>query len=363
MKILLISNMYPSNKDIFYGIFVKNFENSLLDDGVLVDRVSIDGRGKNKVEKIYKYVVFFKNSYLKLLKKDYDLVYVHYGAHPLFVFWLTSAWKRKPLVINMHGDDTLPKSRLSKLIKNIVTPIVRKASLIVAPSKNFAGLVISQFKIPENKLFISPSGGINTSIFKPFNVQNKIFTIGYVSRIDEGKGWKTFIKAVEELLIVKDYNIKVLIIGSGLEEDTLIDTIDKLNIGSNVEYLGSIQHSELFNYFNQMDLFVFPTELEESLGLVGLEAMACGLPVVGSKIGGLQSYIKSGYNGEFFEPGNYQELCQKIEYFFNLDETQIIAYKKNALETSVDYDSFIVNRKLKKKLYELIEKVNNETFT
>lgn len=52
-----------------------------------------------------------------------------------------------------------------------------------------------------------------------------------------------------------------------------------------------------------MDLFVFPTQLEESLGLVGLEAMACGVPVIGSCIGGLTDYIEEGTNGFFSSRG------------------------------------------------------------
>ena len=65
-----------------------------------------------------------------------------------------------------------------------------------------------------------------------------------------------------------------------------------------------------------MHVFIFPTERQtECLGLVGLEAMACDISVIGAQIGGLRDYLKDGYNGFFFEPGSATDLALKIRNF------------------------------------------------
>ena len=86
-----------------------------------------------------------------------------------------------------------------------------------------------------------------------------------------------------------------------------------------------------------MDLFVFPTQLEESLGLVGLEAMACGVPVIGSCIGGLTDYIEEGTNGFFFEPGNVQSLVDSILKYIECDDLMKCQLKKNAIDTAQSF--------------------------
>lgn len=67
MKILLISNMYPSSEQPVFGIFVKNFEEGIVRNGGLVCKSVISGKGKSKLEKIFKYINFFFSVYKKLL--------------------------------------------------------------------------------------------------------------------------------------------------------------------------------------------------------------------------------------------------------------------------------------------------------
>lgn len=86
-----------------------------------------------------------------------------------------------------------------------------------------------------------------------------------------------------------------------------------------------------------MDVFVFPTKLEESLGLVGLEAMACGVPVIASRIGGLTDYIQEGVNGCFFEPGVPISLAEAIMWHISNEPVQKEALKAAAVQTAKCY--------------------------
>ena len=345
MKILLISNMYPSKESPYFGIFVKNFKNQLELKEVTFTLAVVKGRGASKVEKIQKYFKFFVDVIRKIKKNDYDAIYVHYISHSLIPLLFVKSCIKKPLILNAHGSDVLVNNKIGEYVQKLVTPIIKKANLIVVPSEYFKDIVNDRFMIKQKKIFISPSGGINTQLFKPKGIKKDIFTIGYVSRIDKGKGWDTLLEAIN-LLNTNGLVFRVLIIGSGAEEKLLLQNIEELKLENIVEYVGPRPHNELVSYFNQMNIFVFTTRLAESLGLVGLEAMACGVPVVGSNIGGLPSYIKDGVNGKLFEAGNYDKLSNYLEYFMSLDSSKLMKYQINALETAKLYDSEKVTSEL-----------------
>lgn len=354
MKILLISNMYPSSSHPTYGIFVKNFENRLIAEGFEFEKAVIKGRGRTKLEKLKKYFQFFVDVFKALRKENYDLIYVHYVGHSLLPFLIFKKNPLKPLVVNAHGSDIFPVTKIGHLIQKIITPVIKKADMVVVPSNYFKNILEEKFFIHENSIFISPSGGVDTNLFKPMIVErSELFTIGFVSRIDKGKGWDIFLDAIY-ILKQKKFNFKVLLVGSGAQNDIMLKKIYGLSLSSIVEYVGAKPHNELPYYFNQMDIFLFPTRLVESLGLVGLEAMACGVPVVGSNIGGLPSYIKDGVNGKLFEAGNIEELVKSIEFFMKMDKDEFAKYKFQALKTAKKYDSRVVASELAKKLKELL---------
>lgn len=95
--------------------------------------------------------------------------------------------------------------------------------------------------------------------------------------------------------------------------------------------------------------------MEESLGLVGLEAMACEVPVIGSYIGGLKDYIKDKENGFFFTPGNAEELSNKIELYLSLSSSEKQKMTEAAKRKAQRYASEIVGRELYAQLLRLID--------
>jgi glycosyltransferase involved in cell wall biosynthesis len=343
--------MYPSKEYPFYGIFVKNFEKQLKNENIEFIKAVIKGRGKSKLDKLKKYINFFIYVYKTINENDYDLIYVHYAEHSLIPLVFLKYFIKKPLIINAHGDDILYPSFISSFVFNTI----KHSDMIVVPSNYFKE--IAEMKYKHKNVFVSPSGGIDTNLFKQLQVKEKqdIFTIGFISRIDEGKGWDILLKAVH-LLKQKKFKFKVLMIGSGSQNELMLQNIKELHLVGLVDYLGAKPHNELPYYFNQMDVFVFPTTRDaESLGLVGLEAMACGVPVVGSNIGGLPSYISNKKNGLLFEAGNVNDLLSKLEYFLSLDKETFDDYKIQAFNTAKNYDSKLVAKELADRLKEIVQ--------
>jgi len=353
MKVLLISNMYPSDDYPAFGVFVKNFEKKLFERGFVFEKVVIRGKSQSLRKKVVNYLSFILNARKALMNNEhYDLIYVHYMGHSLLPFLFL---KRKDnLIINAHGTDVFPVSIVGKLIQKIITPIIKKATLLVVPSAYFKSVLHEKFKIDKRLIYVSPSGGVDLKLFKDLSTPDDIkYSIGYVSRIDEGKGWNVLLKAIKK---IQDRNVRIisLIIGSGNQEELLREMIDNLQLSGYVHYIGGVSHEELSHFYNKIRLFVFPSEKNESLGLVGLEAMACGVPVVGSSIGGIKGYVKPGFNGELFTPGDYNELADNIEKFISMSEKIYLQYKNNALNTAMQYDAEKVADDLAKRLVKLV---------
>ncbi len=102
---------------------------------------------------------------------------------------------------------------------------------------------------------------------------------------------------------------------------------------------------------------MFPTVRKgESLGLVGLEAMACGAPVIGSQIGGLKDYIIDGKNGLFFEPKNVDELASQLQAFINLPEDVKQQMSQQALQTANRYTVDVIAEQLPTIFFDEVEK-------
>ncbi|KPL16658.1 MAG: hypothetical protein AMJ92_12630 [candidate division Zixibacteria bacterium SM23_81] len=89
--------------------------------------------------------------------------------------------------------------------------------------------------------------------------------------------------------------------------------IHELSISHQVLMIEEVEHELLPQFYNLADIFVFPTVMKtEGFGIVALESMACGTPVIASRIGGIPEVVREDQTGFLFEPGNFQELSEKI---------------------------------------------------
>lgn len=354
MKILLISNMFPSKKDIFHGIFVKNFAEQLSRTDVEIEMSVIKGKGQSKIDKLYKYVLFFANTIYKSVMSDYDLIYIHFGTYsslPLLAFRMFIA---KPIVVNVHGSDVLPKTFFSKLIYKATYKFIKKSAMIVVPSKYFKKIVIEKYG--HDNVVVSPSGGINGAIFKPvtFEKENNSMHLGYIGRIEDQKGWDVLLKAAKHLL-EQDIKFHMTIVGNGKQYEEMSQMLIDLSLINHVTLLGSLPQTKLPEVISTFDIFCFPTMRKaESLGLVGIEAMSCGVPVLGSNMAGLTDYIRHEENGYLVEPGDPKEITESVIKYSKLTLEEKTKMKQSALEMAKNYESEFVALQLYNKLKELV---------
>lgn len=359
MDILTISNMYPSDSDPVYGTFVKNFIDELKSrnpDGKN-DIAVIAGKRKGKKSKALAYIGFYSSTLWKLLMRRYDFVYVHTITFPIIPIRIASVFRRHKFVFNVHGDDVLPSTSLKKRLKELARPVLPKAALIVVPSPYFADVVQHEFKeVTPDRIFISPSGGLSKRFYITDKKKPKhdcSLTLGFVSRIDEGKGWDTFLMAVKRL-VDEGVDVNAVIAGRGAQSAYMLEMIKEMGLRDSVKYLGPVPQNELPAVYASFDLFVFPsTRAAESLGLVGLEAMAAHTPVIASQMAGPAGYVVNGHNGYLFEPGNADELYSCVKSYLALNGEQRMALSENAYATALEYDAEDVANALYDKLVQL----------
>ncbi|MBH69837.1 MAG: hypothetical protein CMP69_00995 [Flavobacteriales bacterium] len=350
MKIFLVSNMYPSKQDPLFGVFVKNFCKGLESLGVDISLKSIiKGKSKNILKKTTKYLIYVKSLVANYYLGKYDLIYIHYlSINSIFFRLLLFHKNSKSIIVNVHGSDVVQEGFFMSYFNKY---LLKRCHLIIAPSEYFKKKMLNKYSfLISHKIFVSPSAGIDPKVFYNYEnfVKKENLTLGYVSRIDKGKGWDIFL----DLLVKLDEQgllVNSIVIGDGLLRKDFLNRVKHLNI-KNIKYLGMISQDKLIDWFNYMDLFIFPTTLPESLGLVGLESMACGTPVIGSNIAGPAEYIKDGFNGFKFRVGDVKDLLMKVNDYLLLTKIEKKKMKNNAFKTSLKYQNENVILKLKKKI-------------
>ena len=111
---------------------------------------------------------------------------------------------------------------------------------------------------------------------------------------------------------MKNLEVELILLGTGTDEQKLKKLAKSLGIQNKVIFKGHISHKDLPRYLSQADIFVRPS-LSEGLGNAFLEAMAMGLPVIATPVGGIVDFVKDKETGLFCKPKNYRDLALKID--------------------------------------------------
>lgn len=347
MKILVISNMYPSAKAPNYGTFVKNFCNQLDKLNVKYRKVVLT-KGSTKILSYFSY--YLKIGFNVLFNK-YDIVYIHYASHNALPILFLNKIKHIKVYTNVHGGDVIPQTNFQHRMQRYTKKLLNISKKVIVPSIYFKKIMEEDYNIPKDKIYIYPSAGINRKIFHPFSnqekkeisirgISNEFQYIGFIGRLEKGKGWRTFLNAIYTLKKNDKLNEKkALIIGNGKDYNDFIKVVNELDLSNDIIHIKYLPQDKLANVYNLLSVFCFPTETKESLGLVALEALACGVPVIASNYAAPNYYIKDGINGFKSERGDFQDLANKIESFFDLKKERILMLRKNAYETGSSYYS------------------------
>ena len=192
-----------------------------------------------------------------------------------------------------------------------------RACEAMVPSRQQLDGTVRSYLLHRSRVHVVPNG-ISTGEFKPGSRDEARAKLGLgpepillcVGRLARDKGFGT---AIEALGRIADPDARLVVVGGGPERELLEETARKGGVSSRVDFLGSKPRAEVVDHLTAADIFLFPTERDEAAPLVPLEAMAAGLPVVASDIGGGAELIENGKSGVLVPPAAVDPLAQAID--------------------------------------------------
>lgn len=215
-----------------------------------------------------------------------------------------------PYVVWCQGSDVYLPWFLKKQISKI---ILKNADAIMVLSQNMKNEIRTLCEC-ENKLIILPNG-VNIEDFRPhprnYNSKMKKNLI-FVGTLRPIKGVRYLIEAFK-IISNKRHDVQLNIVGDGEERDILERLTVSYGLAESVNFIGGVSSNKIPEYLADADIFVLPS-LSEGMPLVILEAMASGLPIIATGVGGLPDILQNGDNGFLVQPRSPGLIAEKILY-------------------------------------------------
>lgn len=228
----------------------------------------------------------------------------NWGAWPDVAVARLAAMPSVPLIFNFHGLDYTGKMPLRRRIAcRILAEITTRLLTVSDASRQF---LASATGIPGRRIGVIPNG-IDVDYFEPAcpgRPPEKRLIVGTAGSLKPIKNQAMLIRAVAELA-AKGMDMELLIAGSGPDASCLAQLSRDLNADSHVQLVG--HQEDVPAFLRRLDVFVLPSDTEaHPISL--LEAMACGLPCVATRVGGVEEVLDGGRVGMLIDPGDQKAL-------------------------------------------------------
>lgn len=292
----------------------------------------------------------------RILDFPSDVIHAHEMHSPAsFYSALASRIRRKPLVISQHDYcfGATHGARLFAYMTNNATLgrfTVRSAHTVIGLSSEAVKFAES-LGASRSKTCVVPNS-VDTTLFRPD--QRKLLkeeyeidapVVLFVGRLARDKACGAVLRAFHDVHSAIP-GVNLVIIGRGPEESRLHHLKEDLKL-DHVFFLGRIRREEMQYVYPSCDVLVLPS-LYEPFGNVVLEAMASGLPVIGSKIGGMADMISHGQTGYHIEPGNAQQISRYLRRLLTDKELRVKMCGAARHVAEERYDDMAVARKVER---------------
>ncbi|MEL7669951.1 glycosyltransferase family 4 protein [Methanobacterium sp.] len=401
MKICFVSTMFPKYKGDYYGSFVfndarmlvkKGFEVHVVTqhnphipyeeimDGIYVHRFKwvepkefkalIHFKGlKDKFRLITYLISLFFNLFIICRRYNLNLIHAHHAIPTGLIGVIIAKITRIPIFITTHGMDITTHGVEEGSLKNVANfeehfffKHLLSFSLIncdkILPVSNDLEKRIVSLGAKEKKITVLRNAA-DIDRFKPaqnikirnkYQIKKEDVLILYVGHLEDFKGLFELIHAFNNIKR-ENKSAKLMLIGEGSQKHKAIKEISLLSEKS-VIFTGKIPPTDIHEYYQAADIFVLPSHTDAGgPPVVFIEAMACGLPVIGTNVGGIPEGIENGVNGFIVPPKNVDELAKKLEILVK-NENLRKEFGSNSLK-KINGNSMTLEKKAEKliKLY------------
>ncbi len=277
---------------------------------------------------VYSYLPDFAcnlEAFRKREDRQYDVVFSHYWLSG-WVGQYLRLWWQVPHITMFHTlgavknaigiGETAPDLRVET-----ERDLAGSCHRIIAPTQREKEALISYYGAPPDRIGIVPCG-VNLELFKPLDREKAKWELGFddekivlfVGRLEALKGLEQLLKALPYLQ--GEQKPRLLIVGgdesSRYEKERLLKLSRDLQVEDSVTFLGTIKQERLPYFYNAADVCVVPSYYE-SFGLVALESLACGTPVVTTDVGDAKNIIRQGETGYVVTDNEPHHLAGKID--------------------------------------------------
>ncbi|MGF1589342.1 MAG: glycosyltransferase family 4 protein [Pleurocapsa sp.] len=284
-------------------------------------------------QKIFKYLPEFLDSFIQF-QHDQRTIYPIIHTNYWLSAWVGMELKKRQLVQHLHTYHSLGAVKyravnavpmIAKTRLKVEKQCLEIADLVIATSPQEKEHMRSLVSTKGNIIVIpcgtdiSAFGSISTEAGRAkIGLQPEDKVVLYVGRFDPRKGIETLVRAVSQSEVRKQQNLKLIIAGGstpgrkdGKERERIEGIVNELGLQDITTFPGLVQHQDLIYYYAAADVCVVPSHYEP-FGLVAIEAMASGTPVVASQVGGLKYTVVDEVTGLLAPPQEEQAFASAI---------------------------------------------------
>lgn len=336
LNVLFIASWYPTKVSPFNGDFVQRHAEAIATKHIVdvIHVITDESLKKHKVEvfiknnvttriiyvpriknNLWRFFVFF-NAYLTAFKTLSRIDIVHLNViYPKGIIALYLKWFKKiPFIISEHWTGYLPLSKTKhKKISILLTKFISIRANYICPVSNELKTAMDEIGIKGNYKIVANVVDIN--LFKPINKQKNKFTITHISSFNDAqKNISGILKVIEQLSIERqDFIFKI--IGNG-DLTELQDKINQFNIPQNLIQIEGAKNPEEIATILQNSNVSISFSNYETFGIVMIESLACGVPVITTKTGILYELNLTKYS-KIINMNNEKELFDAIVFYYD----------------------------------------------
>ncbi|MEM0372800.1 MAG: glycosyltransferase [archaeon] len=277
---------------------------------------TIDGIGVVRVPTLFKFSAAPINPavFFEVMKRDFDICNIH-EPNPFNNFLACAACflKKKPFVVTYHSD-IIGRGGILKpffwLYKNFTQRIIfARAKMIMPTSPQYVRISDTLPSVDRKKITVIPNG-VDLAKFRHLKKKRRKNEVLFIGRLIYYKGLDVLIKAMKEV-VERVPDAKLKIAGTGELEAELKALAKQLKLEKNIKFLGRVSDKELERLLNESAVFVLPSvHRSEAFGIVILEAMSAGCPVITTDISG--TVYAAGDAGIIVKNKNVGDLADAI---------------------------------------------------
>jgi len=307
----------------------------------------------------------------------FDYIYLHY---PFFgtaeVVWFFKLFFKKPKLIIHYHMDVQGLSPLAKFLswpsQLIRQSLLNQAEIIVSASLDYiqASQIKVYYQAHKNKFREIPFG-LDLKTFQPklinrplnnktiaraqeiVNYINEKFikrdrlNLLFVGGLDTAHYFKGVDVLLNSLVVLTNRNWRLKIVGEGDLRTSYENLAKHLKLDKQIEFVGKLGGPELIRAYQNSDLFILPSiNSNEAFGLVLIEALACGVPVIASDLPGVRRVFTDHVEGLLAQPGSRDDLKNKLEYFFKNEKMRRVMALAARRLAEEKYDLDVMKKRL-----------------